>query len=141
MIQEEEDHRTKHVDMLGTALQVQPVLKISGYQAIPTLRNEDQSLIVLELEFVNDGICSSILEQMDKSFCVLPQWPLHCAMGVIENAKLKQLKEDFLKNLDTLAVNANYIVGLPPPPADDRTTMVDHMDAIWNVIHECKVEV
>lgn len=132
------DHMSQVHDRLGELSTSQCRLRVTDLQAVQTRRDATKALIIVQLEWEHPSAAAPVIEDLVNSrWCCdsLPQWPLHCALGVLpipngaapQNWKqLGMIKQQFLREHSSVHLNMTRLCELPPPhleESDSQTRM------------------
>lgn len=130
----ESNQKARMVENLRRGLLEQesaPILRGNNLQCIPTRRDADQSLIILQLQLTSEAVKEAV-ESLERT-CLLPQYPLHCALGVTDTSRAKEMcqeQSDLSKQIQGMAISLNmeYMQDLDSPPLEqspDQTKMLE----------------
>lgn len=107
------------IQELSNALATAPVLKVRNAKLVACDGDKNYTLVTLELEPVAAAVAKRVRALVLHSSCILPQWPLHVALGVAPKAQAERAARVLLDSHrgTVLAVDASRLATLPPSTA------------------------
>jgi hypothetical protein len=81
---EKRQTRDEQIEGLRSACRSWPGLQVLSANCVPTL-SDDSMLVVLNLQYMSDTVVHALQPLLQQTR--MPQWPLHCAVGVVDKHK------------------------------------------------------
>jgi hypothetical protein len=81
---EQRQTRDEQIEGVRSASRSWPGLQIMSANCVPTL-SDHSMLVVLELQHMSDSVVHALQPLLQQTR--MPQWPLHCAVGVVDKHK------------------------------------------------------
>jgi hypothetical protein len=76
--------RDAQIERVRSACRSWPGFQVLGTNYVSTL-SDDSMLVVLSLQYMGDSVVHALQPLLQQSR--MPQWPLHCAVGVVDKHK------------------------------------------------------
>jgi hypothetical protein len=81
---EQRQIRDEQIEGVRSASRSWPSLQVLSTKCVPTL-NYDSMLVVLTLQYMSDTAVHALQPLLQQTR--MPQWPLHCAVGIVDTCK------------------------------------------------------
>jgi hypothetical protein len=119
--------REEQIEGIRSASRSRPGLKVLGANCIATWSN-DSMLVVLKLQYASDHVVHAVQPLLEQAR--MPQWPFHCAVGIVEKTKADEAASNLASGLQgtVLSLQAESIreLGAHRVDSDGNSTQHQH---------------